>query len=102
MNTKMPEHLRFTPKEIDIENDYFDNLENKCKSELEDVHNEVAYPIEKMKVGYQKLKGFFLDNMKCFDEYVKAFKSDEYVRTIRLPKISERIMNIKNQLNELA
>lgn len=80
-------------QDFNIDPDFFNMLIDRSKKKIEETKKEEQWEVEKNTVKLNKIKKKFydiLDFQKCT---VKAMRTESYVTTFRVPKMSEFLTN---------
>lgn len=81
--------IRLSMDDFNIDPVYFDMLRERNYAKIEEAKKEVAWGIEFHTVRLNKLKEKFYDVLEFEKFTVKALKTDAYVTTFRVHKMSE-------------
>jgi len=88
-NVNAAKHLRAAEDDFQIDPHFFQVLLDRNETSIEEAKKEVAWNIEYHTVNLNKLKNKFYDLLEFEKFTVKAIKSDSYVTTFRVKKMSE-------------
>lgn len=81
--------IRVSEEDFNIDPEYFDMLLERNVKKIYETEKEVAWNIEFHQKGLEKLKNKFY-NMLDFEKFtVLAMRTDSYVTTFRVPKMSD-------------
>lgn len=89
MNDTTAKHLQAHEDDFQIDPHFFQVLYDRNDAKIEETKKEVAWGIEFETVKLNKLKNKFYDVLEFEKFTVKAIKSDNYVTTFRVKKMSE-------------
>jgi len=88
-NEEQEEVIKVGNDDFNIDPEYFEMLLDRNANKIEETKKEVAWNIEYHTVRLNKLKNKFYDVLD-FEKYtVKAMRTQHYVTTFRVPKMSE-------------
>ena len=85
-----------------VDNEYFQTLDKQVDDSIEDVKKQLAYDIEVQRVSMQKLKDKYYDILQNPIMIIKSFKSKSFVRTFRLPKMSEFLRQMIDEYTKIS
>ena len=100
-NTKAEDVLQMNKDDFNIEPEYFDTLVKRSKDMIEETKREEQWEIEKNNVKLAKLKSKFYDVLDIYTSTVKALKTDAFVTTFRVPKMSDFLTDNIRQFKEI-
>lgn len=87
--------------DFNIEPEYFDTLVKRSKDMIEETKREEQWEIEKNNVKLAKLKSKFYDVLDIYTSTVKALRTDAFVTTFRVPKMSDFLTDNIRQFKEI-
>ena len=88
-NMAAEEHLQAHEDDFQIDPEFFAVLYDRNEAKIEETKKEVAWGIEYHTVNLNKLKNQYYDVLEFEKFTVKAIKSEAYVTTFRVHKMSE-------------
>ena len=87
--------------DFNIDPEYFDMLIKRTKDKIEETKKEEQWDIEKNKVALNKVKNKFYDALDFQKFTVKAMRTDSYVTTFRVPKMSTFLKDNINRFKDI-
>lgn len=81
--------IQLSEKDFNIDPEYFEMLAKENLNKKEITKKEVAWGIEYRRVALEKLRTVFFHNLEYDRFTVKAIKTDSFVTTFRVKKMSE-------------
>ena len=100
-NEKVEEVIRMPESDFNIDPEYFDMLIKRTKDKIEETKKEEQWDIEKNKVALNKVKNKFYDALDFQKFTVKAMRTDSYVTTFRVPKMSTFLKDNINRFKDI-
>ena len=100
-NEKVEEVIRMPESDFNIDPEYFDMLIKRTKDKIEETKREEQWDIEKNKVALNKVKNKFYDALDFQKFTVKAMRTDSYVTTFRVPKMSTFLKDNINRFKDI-
>lgn len=89
INMNEDEWIRLTEEDFNIDPEYFEMLAKSNNGKKEITKKEVAWGIEYRRVALEKLREVFFNNLEYNRFTVKAIKTDSFVSTFRVKKMSD-------------
>ena len=86
---------------FNIDPELFNKLVDRLKEKIEETKKEEQWEVEKNTVMLNKIKKKFYDILDFQRFTVKAMRTDSYVTTFRVPKMSEFLTNRINELKQI-
>ena len=100
-NGEQDEALRVQESDFNIDPQYFDMLVNRTKDRIEQTRKEEQWEVEKNRVKLVKIQNRFYDALDFQKSTVKAIKTDSYVTTFRVPRMSEFLKDNINKFKDI-
>ena len=85
---------------FNIDPELFNKLVDRLKEKIEETKKTEQWEVEKNTVMLNKIKKKFYDILDFQKFTVKAMRTDSYVTTFRVPKMSEFLTNRINELKQ--
>ena len=88
-------------QDFNIDPDFFNMLIERSKAKIEETKREEQWEVEKNTVKLNKIKKKFFDILDFQKFTVKAMRTGAYVKTFRVPKMSEFLTNNINDFKKI-
>ena len=89
INLNEDQWIRLTEEDFNVDPEYFEMLANENEEKKQITKKEVAWGIEYRRVALEKLRSVFFDNLEYNRFTVKAIKTEAFVTTFRVKKMSK-------------
>ncbi|KAB5533238.1 hypothetical protein PHYPO_G00129510 [Pangasianodon hypophthalmus] len=96
-NQSLPEHVRLQRSELELDCRFREEVERWTAERVREVRRELAWEMERHRIGLQKLQERFMDSVVCDTVTVSAIRSDHKVSTYRLVALSNKFHQLKQQ-----
>lgn len=96
-NQNLPESQRLTPEELILDQRIIDDIDETLQSEMDLVQRKIAWPLEKSKCQFEKLRRYFIDPLETHTLRVYGIeKLDRFVETFRLKSFGAEFQKYKD------
>ncbi|XP_030833850.1 cilia- and flagella-associated protein 44 isoform X2 [Strongylocentrotus purpuratus] len=101
-NHELPSHLQLERKEFEMDPGIRRELERQTAEKIDLVRKELAWEADKHRVGLEKLKQRFKDELECERIVVVAVRSSHQVATYRTAELSKDFLLQKEEWSRRA
>lgn len=99
-NELLPEYLRFSQKDFEIDSEIKVQLQRQLEEKVEEAQKKVAWVSEKHSIGLEKIRCFYKDCIEYERLVLYAFLSKHSVSSIRLAKLPDNFYKTKQDLEK--
>ncbi|XP_043929077.1 cilia- and flagella-associated protein 44 [Protopterus annectens] len=99
-NAELPEHMQLERAEFELDPRIRQETERQTAERVNLVRKELAWEQDKYKIGLQKLKAMFRDEIEFDTTVVHAIESEHQVSTYRLLRLSEEYHKLRKQMEQ--
>ncbi|XP_067108345.1 LOW QUALITY PROTEIN: cilia- and flagella-associated protein 44 [Osmerus mordax] len=96
-NQTLPPHVQLHRTELELDRRFREETERLTAQRVREVRRELAWEVERHRLGLNKLQERFWDSLESETVTVVAFQSDHRISTYRLLALSERFHQVKER-----